>query len=56
MQEYAVVELFFLLLFLLWKAVDLWISPLEECFPTWPRGKIEREAEVMSPVVSLRPS
>ena len=49
-QPRAVVEVFFLVLFLLWMAVEKWItSPFwggcSRCFPARPRGRIGQEAE-----------
>ena len=49
-QPRAVVEVFFLVLFLLWRAVEKWItSPFgggsSRCFPARPRGRIGQEAE-----------
>lgn len=47
-QEAAVVAVFFLVLFLLWMAVDMWITgvtPVADSLLAWPCEKIGQEAE-----------
>ena len=52
-----VVEVFFLVLFLLWMAVDRWMNVhllrREVFLPAWPCGKIEQEAETVFPKGTL---